>query len=266
MPRERRLLIVDDEANIQRSIKRICRSKGYKVLFASNAEEALALMERTPIEVVVSDQLMPGMNGTEMFAKIKETFPDTVRILLTGFTALEGIATAINDGAVFKILFKPWDDNQLLQVLDEAFQFNGMRESNRQLTEELKALNKDLEQLVEAKTRELSLNVKRLQVSQYLFEVLPNIMIGISDDLIVVEANKVAREVFHKGGLVGLPVVQVLPIEISKFVEESLKCNDLVEQQFDYEDNGIHHRLRCIGFELQDGMHGSLLYGAKVDD
>ena len=182
MTQEKRILLVDDEPNITRSIKRICRGKGYDIYVAESAAEALELIPKEGIQVILSDQLMPEMTGSELFEKIQIEFPSVIRILLTGYTAIEGLTSAVNEGAVFRILFKPWEDENLLHTIDDAFDYYFIRDKNKQLTEELKLLNANLETKVAEKTHELSLHIKRLQLSQTLFELLPSFSIGISDD------------------------------------------------------------------------------------
>ena len=173
----KKMLLVDDEPNITRSIKRICRGKGYEIFIAESASEALEIIAKEGIQIVLSDQLMPNMTGSELFEKIQVEFPSVIRILLTGYTAIEGLTLAVNKGAVFKILFKPWDDDVLLQTIDDAFDYFFIRDHNKQLTKELKLLNASLESKVAEKTRDLSLHIKRLQLSQKLFELLPSFSI-----------------------------------------------------------------------------------------
>ncbi len=115
------LLLVDDEANILSALSRTLRRDGYRILTATCAEEALEILGRDAIDVIVSDQRMPGMTGTELLSKVKEMHPEIVRIVLSGYTDLDAITDAINQGAIYKFLTKPWDDEELRTQIRDAF-------------------------------------------------------------------------------------------------------------------------------------------------
>jgi len=124
---ERTLLLVDDEPNILAALRRLCRNEGYTVLAADNGRAALELMAARPVQVVLSDQRMPQMSGTEFLARARALQPDSIRMLLTGFTEIDTVIQAINQGTLFKFLTKPWDDGAVLAHLREAFDYHEMR-------------------------------------------------------------------------------------------------------------------------------------------
>jgi diguanylate cyclase (GGDEF)-like protein/PAS domain S-box-containing protein len=107
------VLFVDDESNILASLKRTLRREGYEILTASSASEGFALLAKNPIQVVVSDQRMPEMNGTEFLARVKTLYPETVRMVLSGYSEISAVTDSINKGAVYRFMLKPWDDEQL---------------------------------------------------------------------------------------------------------------------------------------------------------
>jgi diguanylate cyclase (GGDEF)-like protein len=118
---ERTLLLLDDEENILRSLIRLFRRDGYRVLSATNAHDAFELLARHPVQVVLSDQRMPGMSGTEFLSQVKALYPETIRIVLSGYTDLASVTDAINRGAIYKFLTKPWDDDALSAQVQDAF-------------------------------------------------------------------------------------------------------------------------------------------------
>jgi len=118
----RTLLLLDDEENILRSLQRVLRSQGWKILTTTDPDEAFALLARHKVQVVVSDQRMPRMSGTEFLNRIKELHPHIVRIILSGYTDLNSVTEAVNRGWVYKFLTKPWDDTMLVTELKEAFE------------------------------------------------------------------------------------------------------------------------------------------------
>lgn len=120
-PSQRTLLILDDEDNIRRSLQRLLRRDGYRILLAATAAEAFDALARESVQVVISDQRMPGMSGTEFLSQVKALYPDTIRIVLSGYTDLSSVTEAINRGAIYKFLTKPWDDDALRGQIQEAF-------------------------------------------------------------------------------------------------------------------------------------------------
>lgn len=115
------LLLVDDEAFILQSLRRLFRSEGYALLTATSGEEALSLLAENDVQVILSDQRMPGMTGVEFLTRAREMYPDSVRMVLSGYADIEAITAAVNAGNVHNFLFKPWDNERLLAVVRQAF-------------------------------------------------------------------------------------------------------------------------------------------------
>ncbi len=117
----RRLLIVDDEPEVTRALTRMLHDEDYEVLTANDPLEAFELLAREPVQVVLCDQRMPVMSGTELLSRIKGIYPDTVRIILSGHLDLQAATDAINRDHIYKLLAKPWDQQELLETLRAAF-------------------------------------------------------------------------------------------------------------------------------------------------
>jgi EAL domain-containing protein (putative c-di-GMP-specific phosphodiesterase class I)/CheY-like chemotaxis protein len=118
---ERTLLVVDDEENVLHAIRRLLRSEGYRVLVAASGEEALELLAGNDVGVILSDQRMPGMSGSELLQKVRKMHPEIVRIILSGYSEASTITEAINKGEIYKYITKPWDNNELVALLRKAF-------------------------------------------------------------------------------------------------------------------------------------------------
>ncbi len=114
------VLFVDDEANILSSLQRLFRNEPFRLLRASSAEEALALLREEEVSVLVSDNRMSGMSGVELLSRARRVSPDTVKILLTGYADLGTALAAINGGEVFRFVTKPWEDGELKRAVAEA--------------------------------------------------------------------------------------------------------------------------------------------------
>ena len=118
------VLLVDDEPNVLSSLKRLLRRDGYKILTAETADEAFELLAQYPVNVIISDQRMRHMNGTELLNHVKSMYPEIVRIVLSGYMDLASVTAAINQGQIYKFLTKPWDDKELRQVVRDAIRLN----------------------------------------------------------------------------------------------------------------------------------------------
>lgn len=114
------VLLVDDESSVLSALKRALRSEPYEVVSEQSAEAAIERMKSEAFKVVISDERMPGIQGAEFLAIVREQFPATVRILLTGHATLDAAMRAVNEGGIFKFLTKPWDDDVLRQTIRDA--------------------------------------------------------------------------------------------------------------------------------------------------
>ncbi len=142
--RKATLLIVDDEPAIVSSLIRSLEDD-YHCLGAANALEARALFAAEPITCVLSDQRMPGESGSEFLAWVKEKYPDTVRILITGFSDFESVVSAVNKGQIYHFLHKPWEPIQLEVAIRQAVRLHDLIVENRELQIQLQARNQMLE-------------------------------------------------------------------------------------------------------------------------
>lgn len=156
------IMFVDDEVNILSSLKRLFRPLGYRILTAEGGALGLDLMQQERVDLVVSDMRMPEMSGAEFLEKVRENWPDTIRILLTGYAEIGATIEAINKGQIYRYISKPWEDNDITLIVKHALQQRMLeREKSRleDLTqkqyEELKDLNENLEKKVLARTEEV---------------------------------------------------------------------------------------------------------------
>ena len=156
------LLCVDDEVSVLRSLKRCLRKEDYQIVTATGGAEGLALLETHPAQVVLSDQRMPDMIGTAFLRQVKERYPETVRVMLSGYAEVHAILESINQGEIYRFLPKPWNEEELKVTLRQCFERYDLIRQNRELigqvqqqNETLRSLNQTLEQLVEERTQSL---------------------------------------------------------------------------------------------------------------
>ncbi|MFH1493906.1 MAG: EAL domain-containing protein [Pseudomonadota bacterium] len=134
----RTLLLVDDEPNILSALQRLLRQDGYRILTANDPVAAFEILAQTSVDVVISDQRMPRMSGTEFLSRVRELYPDTLRIVLSGYADLTSITDAVNHGAIYKFLSKPWEDTALRAQISEAFQHQEMLSARASLSPAVK--------------------------------------------------------------------------------------------------------------------------------
>jgi len=164
------LLFVDDEANILSALKRLFRPQGYRIHIAESGAAALALLEQEPVDLIVSDMRMPEMNGAQLLEQVRKRWPETVRILLTGYAEISATVDAINKGGIYRYIAKPWEENDLLMTVRHALDEKLLTREKQRLealtlkqNEELQQLNASLEDKVAARTAELQKTMGRLE-------------------------------------------------------------------------------------------------------
>ncbi len=146
MDEQVRILCVDDEISILKTLKRLFMDSEYEVLTASSSGEGLDLLSSTqPIQVVISDYRMPGINGVEFLQEVCRTWPQTVRIVLSGYADTASIVSAINEGEIYKFIPKPWNDDELKITIANALERYILHKKNIELTEELQDKNEELQ-------------------------------------------------------------------------------------------------------------------------
>jgi two-component system probable response regulator PhcQ len=129
----RRILIVDDEEKIFHALRRSLRKEGYELFFGHEPAEGLELLKKQPVDMVISDHLMPNMTGLDFLKIVRDRHPDMMRLMLTGHADMQTAIDAINQGNIYRFLTKPWDDTDLKVTLFLAFEQLDLERENRRL-------------------------------------------------------------------------------------------------------------------------------------
>ena len=128
------ILLVDDEPNILNALTRLLRADEREIITAGDAAEALEkLKSRDEVDLVISDNKLPSIPGIDFLIKVKQLYPDTVRILITGYPDLEGAIKAINNGQVYRFITKPWQNEELKLTVKQALDYYDVLRDNRTL-------------------------------------------------------------------------------------------------------------------------------------
>jgi hypothetical protein len=164
---------------------------------------------------------MPDMTGTEFLSRVKELYPDTVRMVLSGYTDLQSVIEAINEGSIYRFLTKPWDDDQLRGAIREAFQQQEMAQENALLNQQnrehsarLLEMNAQLESLLSLKTDRIARDEALIGAAQEAFFHVPVPLVGVDDNGMVVLANSRALDLWPEA-LPGSDLVDALPADLA---------------------------------------------------
>ncbi len=225
------VLLVDDEENILNSLRRMLRKEPYQLFTSSSAREAFKILRTNKVHLIISDNRMPGTDGIDFLAKVKEKYPDAIRIILTGYTDVDAITESINKGHIYKFFLKPWnDDNLKLEIRKALEQYELIQENimlDKKVVEQnrkLKEMNEHLEELVRERTIELELRNMALELSHAILEDLPLAIMGVSADSLIVLMNNRARTVL--GGdnfLVGNEIEECFPAELCAKIKQTIE-------------------------------------------
>lgn len=157
-----KLLLVDDEPSVLSALRRLFRLNGHATEQATSGADGLRILGEQPIDLVISDMRMPEMDGAAFLEQVRQRHPDCVRIVLTGYSDIGATVAAINRGEIHRYIAKPWDDQDLLLVVDDALSRRALERQNAELlaltqqqNQQLQQLNDTLEQRVAARTAEL---------------------------------------------------------------------------------------------------------------
>lgn len=210
------VLCVDDEINILKSMKRVLHKCDFTLLLAEGGEKGLAILAQKKVDLVISDMKMPGMTGAEFLAQVAEKYPETYRIILTGFSDMESTVDAVNKGKIHRYLQKPWDNTELVEAIDTGLEKVRLKHENTRLqlliarqNKVLNELNHNLEDKVEIRTKQIRAALKRIQINNNATQKLLYNFISINPQLSGSFANSVSQLARRIARLLKLPNEQV---------------------------------------------------------
>jgi response regulator RpfG family c-di-GMP phosphodiesterase len=237
------VLCVDDEVQILNSLKRLLRKEDYNLLTASSAAEGILVMNENDVSLVISDQRMPGESGIEFLTTIKRIYPEVIRILLSGYTDIDTITESVNKGHIYKLILKPWNDQNLILDIRQSLEQYELIQTNKALhktvmeqNEELRVINDNLEMLVNMRTKDLEIQNKALQLSRVMIDDMPFPIIGISQEMIIVYKNKKACLLTDSTGFtVGSDISSSITAELMEKIRVALSyCVPLLVENISF--------------------------------
>lgn len=221
-----KILFVDDERNVLRALHRSFIDEDYEILTAQSGPEALDILaSEMPVQLVVSDYRMPGMNGVEFLRNVCARWPETVRIVLSGFADAPAVVSSINEGKIFRFLPKPWDENQLKSSIREGFeQFRNLNAVDQlQVTiQQLEEENTELfNQSQEVATR-LLVKDRAFSRAADILNALPIGIIGVDTQDRIVFCNQAGEAVMQRP-VIGIAWDDLFSVEDRIKVKQDLR-------------------------------------------
>ncbi len=193
-----KVLFVDDEVMILNSIQRGIIGEDFKGFFATNGKKALEIMEENEIAVIVSDMRMPEMNGLELLKIVKEKYPNTIRMVLSGYAQISQIVTTINKAGIFKFILKPWKiEEDFLPAINEAIKYYQLQKESENLKVALEKKNILYQNLLKSSDKSLAQIKKEmdnfLSINEYVLNNIKKILKApknsITNDIVVSYIN-----------------------------------------------------------------------------
>ncbi len=266
MNEEIQILCVDDEKNVLRSIERIFLDDDYVIHTATSAGEGLEILRnKAPIQIVISDYRMPGTNGVDFLRDVCENWPDTVRIVLSGYADMAAVVSAVNEGQIYKFIPKPWNDDELRITLSNALERYFLHKKNNQLTDELKKrneelreINQNLEKLVEERTAELRFQNRVLTHSQNILDTLPVGVLGVDPEGLIVQCNQEGTRLLTGDGtrVIGRYASDLFPEGLDPFINR-VQEQGASSEVLSIRDTSLN--ARGVFMEYPDGQRGVVL-------
>jgi len=249
---ETRVLIVDDEQNILSSLRRLFRREHYDLVTASHAQEALRIMEEKPAHVVISDYRMPGMTGTQLLREVQVRWPDTVRVVLSGYSEVKAIIDAINEGAIYKFISKPWNDEEILLSVRRAVEQYTLTFENKRLAREIAQQNEQLRELNRRLDQRAADASSGQTVAQEVLEAIDAGVLVVDPGGLVVAANRRVWDILQpeEAELIGLPAPKVLPRCLNEVIGKTVPSDGVnASGQLDVRGRKVEWRLGVVGEE-----------------
>jgi two-component system, NtrC family, sensor kinase len=264
MDEEVKILCVDDEQNVLNALKRLFIDEDYTIITASSGEEGLKCLAQGQVQIIISDYRMPGMDGVEFLSEVCTRWPQTIRIVLSGYADTASIVEAINEGQIYKFIPKPWDDEDLKATVSNAAERYFLYKRNTELSAELREknqellrLNMELQKLLEEKSANLEFRSKVLTAHQNILDSMPVAIAGIDFDNLLVLCNSMWFVLTGIDGcLLGQSVVGNMPEEILDLIDE-IKQERSTSRMVKI--NGIYGKLLGALMDNGEGQRGVIL-------
>jgi len=254
MDKKFKLLYVDDEEDNLHSFMAVLR-RDYNITTAQSGDEALGLLAKESFHLVISDQRMPKMTGVELFEEIKALYPETIRIILTGYSEVKSIIDAINKGQVYYYITKPWNLDELKVIIENALETYRLKENNRVLNNEKSELLLQTAKM-EKKQVMAQFEILKSQINPHFLFNSMNILSSLipkSPQLAVKFTNqfsKVFRKLLENNEEITIPLHQELDFIKSFLFLQKMRFDKSLEIQVKIKKSILNKQLPPFGIQL----------------
>ncbi|MRR58749.1 MAG: response regulator [Deltaproteobacteria bacterium] len=266
-----RILCVDDEVNVLKALERTFMDDEYEIIKASTGDEGLEILRNvSPIQLVIADYRMPEMTGVDFLRAVRSDWPETVRIVLSGYADAATIVAAINEGQIYKFIPKPWNADELKVTIENALERYYLNKRNRELTEqlrekndELNKVNSNLEKIISENTAEIMLQNRILLQAQTILHNLPIGVVAVNSDGILIQCNVEAERIMSCGDIEcpGTPLRSILTLELNGIRESGGSADGVVPG---FTLNGSAVRMKSRMLEGADGTFTVLVIDRDI--
>ncbi len=264
MTEQIKILCVDEEREISKALQQLFSADNqYSIITAESGEDGLVIMDKEKnIRLVVSEYQLPGMNGIDFLCQVYKEYPETIRVVLSGYVDTAAVVDAVNLGRINKYIHKPWNDDELKEAISYALQHQELQLQNNQLNKELQQKNQqlqnvnvNLERLVDQRSEALEIRNRVLQVAQGILDVLPMVVFGIDPEDMIVHCNEYARDLFPYGGFgpLGNDRFDVFPEEVNALIDQ-LGCDRAAKANVKVLNRKYRAEVRRLHESLAQGL------------
>ena len=215
-----KILCVDDEPNVLSALRRMFMLEGCTISIADSGAAALQAMASDRFDVIISDMQMPEMNGAQLLQQVRQQWPDTMRLLLTGTADLANAVAAINQGEIYRYISKPWNDDELLGVVKGAVAFASLAKERERLTALTQAQNKALEDMVETLEEKVQVRTASLRHAYTASIKAFSGLLGLRSAKMLDHSKRVANTAMKMAQLAGLDHAQAQDIFIAGLLHD----------------------------------------------
>ncbi len=262
--RRHTLLIVDDEADVLESLRHQFH-RSYRVLTSLAGKEAIRILENDDVELILSDQRMPGMTGDQLLREARQLKPDAVRMLFTGYADIQAVISAVNEGQIFRYILKPWDTAELEAIIRQGVEQHDLLAERRRLIAELKAANVRLVQANEDLARAGQLKTAFIEVASHEFNTPITLVLGLTELLRMSgtprpeQEEEILRQIAKSGHQLSRLVTNLLTLLRAEDFRRTLKTSpvnlvELIQKVTEQVHPFIHARRLELRLRLADDL------------
>ncbi len=259
---QKTILFVDDEPIVLSSLERLFRKDNYTIYIASNSNEALKLLEENPVELIVSDYRMPEMNGLELLKIVKDIYPTTIRVILSGYADFHNVVASINEGQIYRFCHKPWDNEEFKITVKQCLEYHDLLKQNRILMRRLQKQNIELQADNNYLEKKNKTNNFSMKIYQNILQKLPTPILAVDITGKILLANNAAVSLLPPLAekVYKTPIEAVFDKDISEYILSLLRVDDAIDisrTSFELEEKSFS--IQVEKFDLNNTIKGGIL-------